>query len=74
VVGKVLIKYMTTMAKKISGGGAEEETLMRSMMLEIPFFAMVTSSGGRLSPNRMQGILDLLNRHYVRGIRRLLKG
>lgn len=74
VMGKILIKFMKIMAKKISGGGSEDEALMISMMMEMPFFALVTSSGGMLSQNRMEGILDFINRHYLKGIIRIIKG
>jgi beta-glucosidase len=74
LIGRLLKKYIKIMARKMTNGDPEEEAMMVSMMSEMPFYAMVTSSGGEFSENRMLGILDLLNSHYMKGIRKLIKG
>jgi hypothetical protein len=62
------------MARKMTNKDAEEEAMMVSMMLEMPFFAMVYSSAGAFSEKRMNGLLDYLNGHRLKGIGKLIKG
>ncbi len=72
-VGKIIIWYANRIAKQVTKEAKEQEGMMASMIYEMPFYAMVSSGEGMLSESMMHGILDLLNGHYFRGIRRLFQ-
>ena len=73
VIGKIILWYANRIVKKVTKGSGEQEGMMAAMITEMPFFAMVASGEGMLSESMMHGIVDLLNGHYLRGIRKLLK-
>jgi beta-glucosidase len=72
LIGKIIIRIADKMAKNVTQSSKEEEGMMSSMIKEMPFHSMVTSSDGIITENRMEGILDLLNGHYIKGIKKLL--
>lgn len=72
-VGKIIIKYANSVAKQVSQSEEEQEGMMAATIREMPFFAMVASGEGLISETMMHGILDLLNGHYVKGVKKLLK-
>lgn len=72
-VGKLLICYANHIAKKATKEEKEQEGMMMSMIFEMPFFSLVSSGDGLITDAMMEGILDLLNGHYGKGIRKLLK-
>lgn len=71
--GKLIMKVADNIAKSKTTGGPEDRAMMTAMIREMPFHSMVTSGGGIITENMMEGILDLLNGHYVRGIGKMLK-
>jgi beta-glucosidase len=73
LVGKIINLYADSLAKKVTKSEDEQVGMMAAMMKEMPFHSMVASGDGMISESMMEGILDLLNHHYVRGIRKLLK-
>jgi beta-glucosidase len=73
LVGKMMISIIGKMAKKMTKGSKEEEAMMLAMMKEMPFHSMVASSGGAMSEAMMSGLVDMMNRHYLKGIRKMLK-
>lgn len=72
-VGKIVIWYAKKIIKEVTKDAVGQEEMMQAMMMEMPFFAMVASGEGMLSESMMEGILDLLNGHYKKGITKLLK-
>lgn len=72
-IGKIIHWYAARLAKKVTKNAKEQEGMMLAMMNETPFFSMVASGEGMLTEEAMQGILDLLNGHYIKGIKNLLK-
>jgi beta-glucosidase len=71
--GKLIRKAADHIANSKTTGGLEDRAMMTAMIREMPFHSMVTSGGGIITENMMEGILDLLNGHYVSGVGKLLK-
>lgn len=73
LIGKLMIMYADRIASKVTKVEKEQEGMMSAMMKEMPFFAMVASGEGMLPEHVMEGILELLNGHYIKGLRKFLK-
>lgn len=73
LIGKLLHLYADHLAKTVTRSEVEQQGMMAAMMKEMPFRSMVSSGDDMISEDMMEGILDCLNRHYVRGIKRILK-
>lgn len=73
LIGKLLCLYADHLAKTVTQSEEEQQGMMAAMMKEMPFHAMVASGDKIISECMMEGILDLLNRHYLKGIRKLLR-
>jgi len=70
-VGKIIIMYAKIMAKKVTQVEKEQEGMMLATILEMPFFAMVGS--GEMPESMAHGIIDMLNGHFFRGLKKLFK-
>jgi beta-glucosidase len=73
LLGKIIIMGMNRMARKLTKDSREEEAMMAAMIREMPFHSIVTSGGGAVSERMLEGVLDMLNGHYGKGILKLLK-
>lgn len=73
-IGKLVMFVAEKLMKKETAAEEEQEGMMLAMIREMPFFALVTSSDGMISEGMMAGILELLNGHFVRGIKKVIKG
>ena len=73
LIGKIILKYADYIGKKAGDLEAGQEGMLSAMIKEMPFFAMVTSGDGMISQSMMEGIIDMLNGHYIKGIRKLFK-
>lgn len=72
LIGKIIYWYAKNLAKKVTKDSKEQEGMMVSMMAETPFFSMVASGEGMLPEYAMHGILDLLNGHYIKGMKKFI--
>ncbi len=50
----------------------EEEAMLTNMIKEMPFHSVVASGEGMISERQMEGLLQILNGHFVKGIKMLL--
>ncbi len=73
LIGKILIRYAKSMSKKVTKDQQEQEGMMSAMIREMPFQAIVASGEGMISESMMEGILDLLNGYYLRGVKKLFR-
>ncbi|MDK2808614.1 MAG: beta-glucosidase [Clostridiales bacterium] len=73
LIGKIVLWYANHVMREASKAEEEQEGMMSSMIREMPFFAMVASGEDMISESMMEGILALLNGHYIQGIRTLLR-
>lgn len=73
LVGKIIILYADMVARKITKTEKEQMGMMSAMIKEMPFYAMVTSGDSLISESMMEGMLDLLNGHYIKGFKKLFK-
>lgn len=72
LVGRMIIRAAEKEAKKATQTSAEEEGMMTAMVIEMPFHSLVAAGDGAISEKTMEGLLDLLNGHYLKGIAKLL--
>jgi beta-glucosidase len=70
-IGKIIIWYAGRLARKVTETEEEQEGMMAAMIREMPFFAIASS--GEISESMMEGIIDLLNGHYMKGVPKLFK-
>ena len=74
------IQYKVTeniIAKSFGGKKDYSDPAFRMMMVcatDCPLRAAVISSGGTMSDSLAQGLLEMANGHYIRGIKAMLKG
>jgi beta-glucosidase len=73
LVGKLILSIAQRMAKKVTKSSKEEEGMVAASIRELPLRNMVTSSEGMITEGMLEGILDLLNGHYFRGIIKLIR-
>ena len=73
VIGKLIIRYSESLAKKVTDDQADQEGMMAAMMKEMPFYAMVATGEGMISEAMMEGVLEMLNGHFLRGVKRFFK-
>ncbi|MGB4659991.1 MAG: glycoside hydrolase family 3 C-terminal domain-containing protein [Mobilitalea sp.] len=73
VTGKLFKKIAGNMTKKVTQSSEEEEGMMINMMQEMPFHSLVTTGEGMISEKMMDGLLDLMNGHYGKGIVKIIK-
>ncbi len=73
LIGKIILMFADRMARKVAKVEKEQEGMISATIKEMPFFAMVANGEGGLPENVMEGILEMLNGHYLKGIRKLLR-
>jgi beta-glucosidase len=73
LTGKVFMRIANSLTKKVTQSSEEEEGMMINMIQEMPFHSLVTSGEGTISEKMMDGLLDLMNGHYVKGISKMIK-
>jgi beta-glucosidase len=73
LIGKIMIRYAKSISKKVTKDQKEQEGMMSAMIREMPFQAIVASGEGMISESMMEGLLELLNGHYLRGLKKLLR-
>ena len=74
LIGKLMLRIAERMAKKVTKVSEEEEGMISVSMKEMPFHSMITSGEGMLSEKMMEGIIDLLNGHYGKGLLKIIRG
>ena len=73
------IQYKVTeniIAKSFGGKKDDSDPAFKMMMVcatDCPLRATVISSGGAMSESLAQGLLEMANGHYIRGIKAMLK-
>ncbi len=68
-IGKAMLFYAKMMVRKLEKVESGQSGMMLAMMQEMPFYAMITS--GEISEKMMNAIVDMMNGHYFKGIKRL---
>lgn len=74
--GTLIGKMVITIARKAMGNTAEREDgqdlMMDASLMEMPFFALMMSSAGKISERMMDGIVDILNCRIIRGLLKIV--
>lgn len=73
LIGKLIIRYSESLAKKVTDDQEDQEGMMSAMMREMPFYAMVATGEGMISEAIMEGVLEMVNGHFFKGIKRFFK-
>lgn len=74
-VGRMFLKKIKqNMAKQFSGGGDGDDELTRmidAMLEDMPIRQLAMMSGGVLTPSVMEGLVEMMNGHYLRGLKKM---
>lgn len=57
LLGKIILLVAGRMAKKATKSSKEEEGMMSSMIKEMPFHSLLTSSNGAITERMLEGML-----------------
>ena len=71
VIGKIMNWYANRIAREAAKAEEGQEGMMAATFKEMPFFSIVASDEKIISERMMEGILDLLNGHIIKGLWRL---
>ncbi|WP_419822880.1 glycoside hydrolase family 3 C-terminal domain-containing protein [Anoxybacterium hadale] len=71
-IGKIMNWYADRLAREAARAEEGQEGMMAATFKEMPFFSIVASDEKIISERMMEGILDLLNGHNIRGLWKLL--
>ncbi len=69
-VGKIILLYAKMMVKRLEKAEPGQAGMMLAMIQEMPFYAMITS--GEISEKMMLALIEMMNGHFFKGIKRLL--
>lgn len=72
-LGRMLASIILKEAGKMAGDAEDLRLMMEGMMREAPL-RMLLMYNAVLTPNRLDGIIDLLNGYFFKGMGRLIKG
>ena len=73
LLGAILYGAATLYAKHAAKAEPGQEAMLVAAVREMPFFALVPSSGGMLDDRLLGVVLDLLNHRPLEGLRRLMR-
>lgn len=75
-VGKLIYASAMRQVSGLAGPGSPDKTvlMLQAVMREMPMRNLAMMSGGALSPQQMDGLLDLINGRPFRGVARLVAG
>ena len=63
------------MMKQFSGGsgdnGDEFTKIIDAMLEDMPLRQLAMLSGDAMTPNVMEGLVEMMNSHYIRGLRKM---
>ncbi len=72
-IGRQFIKQIRKQAgHMLAGSGDGIRTMLEAMMMDMPLRGVAMMSGGAFTERRMDGMLDMLNGHPLRGLAGLL--
>ncbi len=72
-IGRFILWIISKVVKQMSKAEENQDQMMEAAVKEMPFFALRTSAAGMVGPYMFEGILDVLNGHFFKGIGKMLK-
>jgi beta-glucosidase len=73
-VGKVMTNVMEKQFQKITqNAAAADQKMMEAAMWETPMRAIPMFANGKVMQRHMEGVVEMANGHYLRGIQRILR-
>jgi beta-glucosidase len=75
-IGRTMLRVMHTQAKKMAGDQLDSPTglLMDQMMVEMPLRGILAFGGDRLSRGLVEGLLEMINGRFFKGLGRMIRG
>lgn len=73
LIGKLIYRYAGKVSRNASQAEEGQEGMLSATITEMPFFSMVAQGGEIISEKMMEGILALLNGHYLKALANFLK-
>lgn len=71
--GDLIISAINKKAYKVAKGDKLMEITVRESLNDQPFRLMVMATRGAISRKSVQGFIDLLNKHYIKGLLQILR-
>lgn len=71
--GDLIISVITKKAQKIVSGDKLMEITLQESFKDQPLRSMVMASRGVISRKTVQGLVDLLNKHYIKGLLKIIR-
>lgn len=72
-LGRALAKMIVRKAGEMTGDDEDERLMMEGMIREAPL-RMLLMAGGDVTPGHLEGIVELLNGRFFKGLGKVLKG
>ncbi|MDR3645244.1 MAG: glycoside hydrolase family 3 C-terminal domain-containing protein, partial [Clostridia bacterium] len=72
LVGKIVLMYADRMNREVTRVEKDQSGMMSAAFKEMTFIALVASADGAVTERMMEGIVDLLNGHYLKGLRKII--
>lgn len=74
-IGKLIIKFVQKESKRLLGDDPGEDMLkmVNESIWDMPIRALVMFSNGMFSKTKAEGVIDMLNKRYISGIKKALK-
>jgi beta-glucosidase len=73
LTGRLILKFVDRLTKKVTKESEEEEAMMSNMIKEMPFHSLVASGEGMVSEAMLEGLLQFMNGHPIKAVKALLK-
>ena len=61
------------MMRRMFGSDPDLLRMMERMVMEVPLRFLIIGSGGVVDVDRLEGIVLFFNRHYLKGLKKILK-
>lgn len=72
-IGRIILKNAERIVMKATNGSSKDEGMMSATIREMPLHSLLTNSEGIITERMLEGIIDLLNGHLIRGIFKIFR-
>ena len=73
LMGKVILLLVRQIERKAKQTEEGQEGMLVATIREMPLFGLLASADGMITQTMAEGILDWLNGHRLRGVKKLLR-
>lgn len=72
-LGRLVVFIIRRMMRRMFGSDPDLLRMMERMVMEVPLRFLIIGSGGVVDVDRLEGIVLFFNRHYLKGLKKILK-